>query len=576
LSGWPVSHVFLLTAREISRINVSIETWRLHGCHSSTLAVHLVVSGQEVDPSSKSDPRTLVGLVRRILASRQLTLADVCRTTRGWHPQDSRFYIQPDLYHDLRAGDISPSLHQLVALSRITSYRLADWLAVFGFHLDTIPRLQAALPNQRTALLDSTVYDTEAWVRSYADAPTASSLPGVAPLSRLLAAGAPQRAGTFSRQRISPYIYAKVGWQDAFAFPDLLPGSVVRVDVRRAESLAFRPRNKPSNRLFLIEHSRGLTLSQVHPSEKRRITLRSKQLPYAQVELKVGDEAKILGVADTEIRPLINQRKPEVLPELAHYWKPTQIDHSLRSPTMNDFLRKARNLSGLSFRDASAKSNRVAQLLRDHRYFISSGSLSDCEARGALPRHIHKIMTLCILYPMQFFDLIQAAGLDLHGIGTEPIPDNLLSRPMPPSIDTTETSQRGCLGQVAQEFSEIPLFLYDALDELSGLSRISLRDIFWVGSHRNSHHPYLARANFVIVNRRYKRPASSQTALVWAQPLYILLLRDGTYLCTGCSTNNGILYVHPFSDGAVRPIQMRTPLDAEVIGKVTAIVRHLP
>jgi len=63
------------------------------------------MSGQEVDPSSRSDPQTLVELVRRILASRQLNLADVCRTTRGWHPRDSRFYIQPDLYHDLRAGD---------------------------------------------------------------------------------------------------------------------------------------------------------------------------------------------------------------------------------------------------------------------------------------------------------------------------------------------------------------------------------------------------------------------------------------------------------------------------------------
>jgi hypothetical protein len=290
----------------------------------------------------------------------------------------------------------------------------------------------------------------------------------------------------------------------------------------------------------------------------------------------VGDEAKILGVADTEIRPLVNQRKPEVPRQLARFWKPTHIDPSTGSPKLNDFLRDARNLSGLSFREASAKSDRVARLLRDQRYFTSSGSLSDYEARSALPRHVHKIMTLCVLYPMRFFDLMRAAGFDPQEIGTDPIPDTILPRPIPVPIRSTETSQKGFLGRVAEEFGEIPFFLHEALGELSGLGRVSLRDIFWVGAQRDSHHPYLARATFVVVNRRYKRPASSHGALLWAQPLYILLLRDGTYLCTGCSTDNGTLYIHPFSDGAVRPIRMRTPLDAEVIGKVAAIVRHLP
>jgi len=538
----------------------------------STTNQHVV----SVDGPSAYDSRTTAERVRGILASRHITLADVSRSAHSSHPDDSRFYIPHNFYHDLRSGAVSPSLHQLLALSRITGYRLEDWLAVFGFHLDAIPLLQAVLSNQRTVLLDSTIYDTEAWVPSHVETPSATSSPSVAPLSRLLAVGAPRRVESHIARRSPPYVYAKVGWQDAFAFPDLLPGSIVRVDTRRAESLLFRRANTTSNRIFLVQHSEGSTLCQAHPTEKKRITLRSQQLPFAQVELRVDDEAKILGVADLEIRPLTNQRKPEVPRQLARFWKPARVDPSVDSARLNDFLRNARTRLGLSFREAAAVSRRVASLLRDQRYFTAAGSLSDYEARNALPRHIHKIMTLCILYPMRFFDLLHAAGLVLGGIGSEPIPDNLLPRPKPESLGTTENSHTTFLGHVAQEFGEIPFFLREALGVLCGLPNFSLRDIFWVGSQRDSHHPYLARATFAIVNRRYKRPASFRSAPLWAQPLYILLLRDGTYLCTGCSTNNGILYIHPFSDGAVRPVQMRTPLDAEVIGKVVAIVRRLP
>jgi len=75
----------------------------------------------------------------------------------------------------------------MLALSHITDYRLSDWLAVFGFDLDVISRLQLLLRRQQTTVLDSTVYDPDAWIPWLAERPAASIALSIAPLAHLLA-----------------------------------------------------------------------------------------------------------------------------------------------------------------------------------------------------------------------------------------------------------------------------------------------------------------------------------------------------------------------------------------------------
>jgi hypothetical protein len=52
-------------------------------------------------------------------------------------------------------------------------------------------------------------------------------------------------------------------------------------------------------------------------------------------------------------------------------------------------------------------------------------------------------------------------------------------------------------------------------------------------------------------------------------------LRDGSYLCASCELRQGVLIVHPHSEKPHSSMQFRNGIDAEVIGQVTAIVRHL-
>ena len=59
------------------------------------------------------------------------------------------------------------------------------------------------------------------------------------------------------------------------------------------------------------------------------------------------------------------------------------------------------------------------------------------------------------------------------------------------------------------------------------------------------------------------------------QPVYVLLKRDGTYLCACCSIENGTLVVHPYAKDFHRADVFRYHHDVEVIGQIVMIAGRL-
>ncbi len=518
--------------------------------------------------------------VERVLATRSLTLSEVSREVRLRYPRTPHYLVPHDFYYDLGLPGYSPRIEQVLALSRISKYRPADWLAVFGFQLDDVPRLQAEFPSLRTFLLDRTTYDRAAWIDWFRDVTGDADPPAVAPLGQLLAAVHPRRADSLLASEPSPFVYAKIGRQDAFAFPDLLPGSIVRADTRGVGELLQSMQSKNSERIFLVQHGRGIVCCRLHAKTKGRITLRAMALPYAQTELRLGSEARILGVLDWELRPFKTAR-PEILLASMKFVKPQPLPKDETQPGLGELLARARLRSGLSIRNASAKSRWIAEALGDERYFCAPGSLADYETGPRFPIHIHKIISVCVLYSLGFWELLVAAGFDIGDSGNEPIPDELVGRETPDSprtandVSARDKKNPGFLSSLIAEFQEIPLFLRHSLSTVAGLPGISLRDVFWTGGRKASLHPYLKDAVFVSVNRRLKKPVFLKRGSLWEQPLYILLLRDGTYLVARCSVEGSTLVVHPFADGFSRPQMLRNGTDAEVVGEVTALFRRL-
>jgi len=163
----------------------------------------------------------------------------------------------------------------------------------------------------------------------------------------------------------------------------------------------------------------------------------------------------------------------------------------------------------------------------------------------------------------------------------DPIPDELVPRPVPqtdhfPSRLQSEEERSSFLQKVIEPWAEIPLFARHSLAVASGLKNLSISDVFWVGGDPNPIHPYLANATLAVINRRMKKPARSAARMIWEQPLYVILRRGGSFLCGVCTLHDDLLVVHPYPERSFVPRKFRNELDAEVIGQVTAIVRHLP
>jgi len=512
-----------------------------------------------------------------------LTLYQVSQRSAEIFGRSGPYYVPHNRYYSLDDPRLCPSIEQFIALSQISKYRLCDWLAVFGFQLDQIAHVQPLLTRTRTVFLDSTLYDENAWIPWFSQKVPDDAVPSVAPLSLLLSPTAPKRAKELIDFRRKGFVYAKVGEHDLLAFPDLLPGSFIRIDTRRGQ-VPLDCKTAPSRQIYLVEHNSVLFCGRMQWTGKDRLILCSTQFPFAQFELGPASAALVHGVVDAEMRPL-TKRPIDSPPRESAIAKSTTVIRPTASASigLKYLLRSARNQAGLTFRQASRTSRTIAQALGDEQYFSAAGTLSDYETLAHPPRHVQKIISLCILYSIPFWDFLRAAGLPIESAAGDAIPDELVLRPIPqtahfPSRAETKTAgeQSGFLQTVIEQWTEVPFFLSHSLAVASGLTNLSTSDIFWVGGDPNPIHPYLANATLAVINQHMKKPPSSAAQMLWEQPLYLILRRDGSFLCGVCTSLGDLLVVHPYPERSFVPRKLRKEVDAEVIGQVTAIVRQLP
>jgi hypothetical protein len=518
----------------------------------------------------------LVERVQSVLSSKGLTLYQASQRSETLYGRSSPNFVPHNLYYDFRRGTFTPSIYQLAALSRISGYRLGDWLRVFGFDAEDIPRLQVSLPSKRTLLLDSFVTDPEAWVPWVRNKSGDSAIPAIAPLALVLELTQARRIRSMPEINNRGFLYAKIGLEDALAFPDLVPGSIVRINPAVGKALAPRRNATTSSHLFLVEHSKGLYCSRLRVIRDNLVVPVSTQLTYPQIELHLPHEARVLGVVDAEIRPLLKIVEPEVPEELARLWKPQPLAPEAR---IGPLLRNARANMNLSLREASAMSRHIADLLGEEPYFLSPSSLFYYEVSDAPPRHFHKAITLCSLYGLQFQVFLASIGIKPEDVGSQAMPDHLVPRlsvPVDHAGEGGTKDSNGFLRVLLGKCDEIPFFLRESVGAFSGLTDPSLDDFFWIGGEQNPLHPALTNGLLVLVNRRDRRPFHFRSKPIWQQPIYVLQKRDGTYLCACCGIENGNLVVHPYSEHFYRSVQLRYHQDAEVVGQIVTVVRKLP
>jgi len=526
--------------------------------------------------SGKSSTRVAVERVKAVLQSQGMTLHQVSQTIVEVFGRSSPYFVPHNFYYDLGLGSFSPSLHQIFALSKVSGYRFYDWLRVFGFPPEEITHQQTLLESKRTSLIDTSLQDPGEWISWFQERLTTAEIGRVVPLRRILRESPAFRAVSFGLH--DRFLYAKIGNEDALAFPNLLSGSIVRADTHCYEDK--RPTNPDVAKgpLFIVEHSGGICCCELRAGGEGRLVLISSGLPYAQIELKLAEEAKVLGVIDLEIRSLLRPEQPDVPAELARRWRPSRLFHE--ELKLSTLLHRARNKMGWSFREASMASKQIAERLGDEQYFAAPGSLSDFEAVDTPPRHVQKVLTLCTIYGIHLRAFLNSVGINWNDADMEPIPDALIPRKSP--LEATRLSQQANLAEnvflptfMNTPDEEVPLFMRHALTNISGLKHPKLNDFFWSSTGGPTYHWLFSKDCLFMVNRQKKKPCYSRKKLSWQQPIYLVLKRDGTYLCACCSLEEDLLIIHAQVDNPVRQPGLRNHHDAEVVGQIVGVCRRL-
>lgn len=367
-------------------------------------AFRRIEAGENAAPWCGWDTR--VETIRNILCQDRCTITQLSAVTRQRYGSRSPYFIPATFLYQLRRG-VTPHVCQVVALSESTGYRFVDWMRMCGFDLQQIPRLQMRLHRERTVLLTPIDLVLKPLRPQPSRHDEVSSNSSVYPR--------PERWSRGGR-----YLFAKIGTRDALAYPRLLPGSVVRVDRYQSHRTRGIDNDSAGKLLWLVEHSGGLTCGPVRWIDHRHIVLLPSRPPWGRWPLRVPTEARILGLVDTDVHPLQPVKQAEAGPMEVEELFPLRAGEERAG--FSEMLRISRARTGLTFRMTHRLTHTIAQILGDKEYVIALGLLSDYEAMIRLPRHIAKILSLCVVYCMDIRELMDAAGVRIDDSAKLPLP----------------------------------------------------------------------------------------------------------------------------------------------------------
>jgi hypothetical protein len=332
--------------------------------------------------------------VKRVLKEAGLTMAEVSAQTRHRFGKKSSYFVPQTLLYKQKTG-ITPHICQVAALSEVTGYRFYDWMRLCGFDFRLILALQLQIPNQRTIV----VTPHADLMRNWFTAPVNTG------------------AGQHHRR----HFYAKVGSQDAVAYPEIRPGSIVRADPAYSPELLTN--SQTNDHLWLVEHPAGITCCRVKPVGNGQVVLSPNRPPLSPWPLRLSTQARVLGLVDRELR----YAEIEEVYDSGIGANREMFGMSLNfygGMSFSRMLRRARCRIGLTFREAHQMTLSIAHLLENRDFGIAAGLLSDYEAMNKIPRHIAKIISLCVVYGIDPSEMLEAAGLRFDDSRRRPILSN--------------------------------------------------------------------------------------------------------------------------------------------------------
>ncbi|MEN3325668.1 MAG: hypothetical protein V7638_475 [Acidobacteriota bacterium] len=516
--------------------------------------------------------------LKAFLRSLDMTVYQVSQvTSRPPFGKGTRAQIRDALYAEIESGQ-TPDIHQLAALARITGYRLVDWLALFGYHVHNILRLQLELHAEHTIVLPSTIYDSLVlmpWIRQF-DARV--DLERTQSLVNAIDAITHAPLGALDQLNRRRFLYARVGRRDDMLRPRLAAGSIVRVD---PTCTTVEPSGGPRS-MYLVQHLSGFCSCYVERQDDQHVILLPDEVSPRVMRCRLGTDVTIIGKIDLELRQLQTTLSGLSTPAReerhnGHARLPGPMTE--RCAGAGVYARRMRERIGLSFREAQTMTHQTAAYFEDPRYRIALGSLSDVETYDGLPRHISKVFSLCIAYSMDLWEYLRAGGVPVDELDGAAIPQQFLhdedatvdsDQLMPMTLDSNHNE---ATESVIQRLGEVPFFLLLSVGSIIPQEQLSLDDVYLWGRREPVLHPLLNGALLLLVNRRQRRVQEARAHLPLAErPLFLIRTPERRYLAGMCAVDGDIMLVRPHSTSRM-PVLAYPTRDVVVVGRISAVLR---
>lgn len=250
------------------------------------------------------------------------------------------------------------------------------------------------------------------------------------------------------------------------------------------------------------------------------------------------------------------------------------------SPEWGKRLRAERDRLGLSLRDVENLSHSIAEKLQNSDYNIAHTSLADIE-NGKWPPTLHRLYTLSVIYGHDYDRLASMCGIPANEALKEHqklhLPRTYLIGPAPEAhpqaaFSATELRERlrgertNLVSKMIGAWSEVPLplQLLDGSNPLYG----------YVGIDDYTLHPFIRPGAFVQIDPRQRKIPAVRWRTDHDRPIFFMELRD-RYLCTWCEMHDGRLILIPSQQSNRRTLQVRYPVDATIVGRVTAVSMNI-
>lgn len=225
-------------------------------------------------------------------------------------------------------------------------------------------------------------------------------------------------------------------------------------------------------------------------------------------------------------------------------------------------------------------SRQLADRYENDEYAIAISRLSEIENRNVVPS-LHRIYSLCVIYRLDFHDVIEWFGIHLPAIpidaGSLDIgrthlvgfrADEKGSAMVPLSLDPGIDMRRTTfISRMVRQWGQLPLSL------LRGLDTKKHRYGF-IGTQDWTMYPLIRPGSFVLIDETRRRILQSGWTSEFDRPVYFLEHREG-FSCGWCAVAGDSLIVQPHPGSQAAPEIFKYASDVDVVGQVVGVAMRL-